>query len=82
MRLAKLVASSGLAFLCTAEKVVLLESGKLKWTIESAYVDPTDSDFAIFKMIVPQGDYWFGLGLGTTKMSMGSDMIQFDGLLK
>ena len=78
MRLGKLWAEIALPLLAAA-RTTLLESGKLKWTFEAAYVDPVDSDYAIIKMIMPRGDHWFGIGLGTANMSVGSDMIQFDG---
>ena len=43
-----------------------------------AYVDPNDFDYAIFMLRMPK-DTWFGLGLGTRDMSVGSDMIMVDG---
>ena len=39
-----------------------------------AFVDPQDLDYAIIKLQMPQGS-WFGLGLGTSNMNPGSDMI-------
>ena len=42
-----------------------------------AYLDPQDSEYAIFKLEMKTGT-WLGLGLGTKDMSDNSDMIMVD----
>ena len=41
-------------------------------------MDPADADYAIFKLQMPRNT-WFGIGLGTSNMREGSDLIQIDG---
>ena len=59
-------------------ELILAEKTQLfKGFFVNAFLDPTDSSYAIFEIDMPTGT-WFGLGLGTKNMSKNSDMLMFD----